>query len=628
MAGCPCALLFRRELIMLLGKTGLNLVAVGALLTLLVGQTLLLQSALAEILRVDPGATGTGEGDTWGDAFTSLQAAINEAADGDAIWIRGGTYKPTTGSDRSASFVIGTDVTLYGGFAGDEDFLIERDILANPTILSGDLNGDDTSAFGNRGDNSYHVVRVANVGNFAILDGLIIRGGNADGTSPSNQAGGGVLIIETTPTSEIRVVVRELSIIEECSALGSGGAAGGEAAGMEIRDALIRGNRALGGGSPVTSDGGAFSLGYLRATQSRFEDNACDGCLGGALALNLGENSEASSLVSVEFIENMASGEGGAVLAVSAADFANCLFAGNTAGTDHQTGPAEGGGLYVKFGATVTNCTIADNLAHNEYVNQSTFEVGMGGGLSAGVGSDVRIRNTVLWGNRVDIGSGPADSHFAQTNVYPSGSSVSASPIAYALIENYFGCVFCPSTPPDYVILGDDLLLHDPIFADPSADNYRHRTIWITDVGDDGSLPEDVNDLDGDTEIDETLPLDLPRGARVRDMSVDLGAYEWCIGDLDGDGEVGGSDLGLLLSAEGECPTTAPCLGDLDGDGDVGGADLGVLLANWECGGESTESLTGGLAGALMETLGVETLEELWEGLLLLEEWELAGLLG
>lgn len=356
---------------MLLSKTRLNLFVVGALFTLLVGETLLLRSAASQtIRRVDPSAAGSGNGSSWENAFTTLQGAISASGNADEIWIRGGTYKPTTGSDRSASFDIGTNVTLYGGFAGTEDELEERDILANPTILSGDLNGDDTSGFGNRSDNSYHVVRIANVGNFAILDGLIIRGGNADGTSSSNQVGGGVLIIETTPTGEIRAVVRELSIIEECSALGSGGAVGGEAVGLEIRDALIRGNRALGGGSPETADGGALSLAYLRATQSRLEGNMCDGCLGGAVALNLGENDESSSLVNVEFIENMASGEGGAVLAVSAADFVNCLFAGNTAGTDHQTGPAEGGGLYVKFGATVTNCTIADNLAHNEYVNQ------------------------------------------------------------------------------------------------------------------------------------------------------------------------------------------------------------------------------------------------------------------
>jgi hypothetical protein len=47
--------------------------------------------------------------------------------------------------------------------------------------------------------------------------------------------------------------------------------------------------------------------------------------------------------------------------------------------------------------------------------------------------------------------------------------------------------------------------------------------------------------------------------------------------DLDGDGTVGGADLGLLLSAWGQSGVSA----DLDGDGTVGGGDLGVLLSNW-----------------------------------------------
>ena len=46
-------------------------------------------------------------------------------------------------------------------------------------------------------------------------------------------------------------------------------------------------------------------------------------------------------------------------------------------------------------------------------------------------------------------------------------------------------------------------------------------------------------------------------------------------GDLDGDGVVNSSDLGVLLSAWGSAA------GDLNGDGMTDSADLGVLLANW-----------------------------------------------
>lgn len=50
------------------------------------------------------------------------------------------------------------------------------------------------------------------------------------------------------------------------------------------------------------------------------------------------------------------------------------------------------------------------------------------------------------------------------------------------------------------------------------------------------------------------------------------------VGDLDGDGRVDASDLGLLLAAWGPCPD---CPADLEGDDSVGGGDLGALIAAW-----------------------------------------------
>ena len=52
-------------------------------------------------------------------------------------------------------------------------------------------------------------------------------------------------------------------------------------------------------------------------------------------------------------------------------------------------------------------------------------------------------------------------------------------------------------------------------------------------------------------------------------------------GDLDGDGQVGTSDLLTLLANWGPCPPKGDCLADLNGDGSVGTADLLILLANW-----------------------------------------------
>lgn len=52
-----------------------------------------------------------------------------------------------------------------------------------------------------------------------------------------------------------------------------------------------------------------------------------------------------------------------------------------------------------------------------------------------------------------------------------------------------------------------------------------------------------------------------------------------CPGDLDGDGDVDQSDLGILLSDYGcVSPPEPDCPGDADGDGDTDQSDLGILL--------------------------------------------------
>ena len=55
-------------------------------------------------------------------------------------------------------------------------------------------------------------------------------------------------------------------------------------------------------------------------------------------------------------------------------------------------------------------------------------------------------------------------------------------------------------------------------------------------------------------------------------------ACESLVGDLDGNGSVGASDLAILLAAWGACDG---CGADLNGDGVVGAPDLAILLAAW-----------------------------------------------
>jgi hypothetical protein len=57
-----------------------------------------------------------------------------------------------------------------------------------------------------------------------------------------------------------------------------------------------------------------------------------------------------------------------------------------------------------------------------------------------------------------------------------------------------------------------------------------------------------------------------------------------CVGDLDGDKQVGQSDLGILLASYSLCPGQpgySPAAGALAGDPCVTQADLGVLLASY-----------------------------------------------
>lgn len=151
--------------------------------------TQLAHAATGPRCYVNDNAAGANNGNDWTNAYTSLQSALADA-NCTEIWVAAGVYKPTTVStNRSASFALKSGVQVYGGFAGTETTLSQRDWAANKTILSGDIDNNDLTDPGGVvtttahiiGNNSYHVVVATNVDSSAVLDGFIITAGRADG---------------------------------------------------------------------------------------------------------------------------------------------------------------------------------------------------------------------------------------------------------------------------------------------------------------------------------------------------------------------------------------------------------------------------------------------------------------
>jgi hypothetical protein len=136
--------------------------------------------AAQNIIYVNHSATGNNDGSSWTNAYTSLDAALNSSENA-LVYVAKGTYTPGDGSKRTDFFELKKSV--YGGFAGTETSHEDRDIKANPTILSGDYLGNDDNniSVGNqkRSENAQTVCRYRG----KVLSGVIIEGGNADGTS-------------------------------------------------------------------------------------------------------------------------------------------------------------------------------------------------------------------------------------------------------------------------------------------------------------------------------------------------------------------------------------------------------------------------------------------------------------
>jgi len=109
-----------------------------------------------DVIYVDSGADGEFEtGTSWSTAYRDLQDGLARARKGcgSEIWVAGGLYYPTSDADDyGATFEMVDEVELYGGFAGGESSIEERDYVKNPTVLTGLIGGGGDYGGGLRGE--------------------------------------------------------------------------------------------------------------------------------------------------------------------------------------------------------------------------------------------------------------------------------------------------------------------------------------------------------------------------------------------------------------------------------------------------------------------------------------------
>lgn len=150
-------------------------------------------NAIAQtIVYVDIDATGNNDGTSWQNAYTNLNTALSNGFQNSQIWVAEGTYYLTGTND---SFLIENGEEIFGGFNGTETALNQRDFRNNLTILSGDVNENDSGAPSSTNatmtDNAKNIVKINSPLQHVVLDGLTI-----EGAFSTTAAGGGIYVTD------------------------------------------------------------------------------------------------------------------------------------------------------------------------------------------------------------------------------------------------------------------------------------------------------------------------------------------------------------------------------------------------------------------------------------------------
>jgi hypothetical protein len=340
-------------------------------------------AAWGSVRYVKADATGANTGASWADAYPSPQTALAVAQSGDEIWVAAGTYKPTTLTDRTISFVMAAGVGIYGGFSGTETARDQRNWTAHATILSGDIGTSGTAT-----DNTYHVVVGAN----GVLDGFTITGGYA-----TDRNGGGMINDSVSPTVANCTFTGNSAVgsylaagYNDSALVRAGGGMYNTNASPVVTNCTFTSNQAVGSSyipsyMTYSAAGSAYGGGMYNTNSSSatvtscaFTSNSAIGgtgniCIGGS-AYGAGMYNDASAITVTDCTFTNNSGEifepfwGGGTInggGMCGGNAVNCTFTGNTTsgmsdGTATNCAFTENTGCGVS-GGTATNCTFTKN---------------------------------------------------------------------------------------------------------------------------------------------------------------------------------------------------------------------------------------------------------------------------
>lgn len=438
-----------------------------------------------------------------------------------------------------------------------------------------------------------------------VITGFTIRNGYVNEAAPGGDRGGGILIELSSPTVVDCVLVKNTAVIggglgcsrhgepivvgcsfERNHAAGGGGGLGNVVAWIIAKGCTFSGNHAEGSG------GAAYSFaGELTIEQCRFYDNeAVD--RGGALRLRgdsvvrhstfEGNRAEFGGAIAGDtvfisdstFSSNEAEGWGGALMMSSTGSpvVTRCQFVDNTAEV--------GGGIYVYgYGVSVRNCIVRGNTAR------------YGGGI---INSSATLVSCAVFDNTAELGGGVGSQGSSITinctiadNTADEGGGVYLfDNVEFPLVQNSIVWGNTPDSFAGHLVRsvtfsdieggyeGEGNIDVDPQFVDPAMGDYRlSRSSPCIEAGDWYFREERVTrDLDGH--------------ARWLCERVDMGAYEFGIGDHDCDRVVDLDDYGGwadCVTGPGGGPYPTGCESfDFEFDGDVDIADFAGFTAAFD----------------------------------------------